>query len=340
MIEIDGSQGEGGGQILRTSLALSLVTRQPFRLVNIRARRAKPGLMRQHLTAVQAAQQVGNATVRGAAIGSAVLTFEPGPVAAGTYFIQIGTAGSTTLVLQTVLPPLLACGGESRLRIEGGTHNMMAPPFDFLERSFAPLLNQTGADVRLTLHRHGFFPAGGGAISAEIMPPGSPCPLNLLERGRLVSRSARALVSQIPGHVAERELAIVRDRLGWSPGDLHAVRVRDARGPGNVLMLEAAYEHVTEVVTAFGEKGVSAERVARAACDEMDRYLESDAPVGPHLADQLLLPMALRAGGAFRATELTPHTLTNIEIIRRFLDIEIAVMPEPGASHRIEVSRR
>lgn len=397
MIEIDGSYGEGGGQILRTALSLSLVTQRPFRMVNIRARRAKPGLMRQHLTAVQAAQQVGNALVKGAAIGSAVLTFEPGPVNPGKYFIQIGTAGSTTLVLQTILPPLLMSAGanpparrsnaaatESIIRIEGGTHNTLAPPFDFVERSFVPLLNRMGVPIAVSLNRHGFFPAGGGAITAEIgcgagsqpvngcgadfqpvnrgtaqtsdtgprnhrlktgatfhrLETGAITPLKLLERGRPVARSARALFSRVPDHVAERELAVVRDRLGWDAGELHAVPVLDALGPGNVLMLEAQFEHVTEIVTAFGEKGKPAEQVAALACDEMEQYLATEAPVGPHLADQLLLPMALLAGGAFRTGEPTPHALTNMDVIRRFLEVDIAVLPDSNNTHRIEVHPR
>jgi RNA 3'-terminal phosphate cyclase (ATP) len=170
MIELDGSVGEGGGQILRTSLALSMCTGQPVTLNNIRAKRAKPGLMRQHLTCVDAAREVSGAQVQGAELGSQSLAFEPGRVRAGDYRFNVGTAGSCTLVLQTVWPALLLAGERSTLTLQGGTHNPMAPPFHFLERSFAPLVRRLGAGVSLTLRRHGFYPAGGGEMQATVEP--------------------------------------------------------------------------------------------------------------------------------------------------------------------------
>ena len=162
MIEIDGSQGEGGGQILRTALALALVTGKPFRITNIRAGRKKPGLLRQHLTAIQAAMAVGGAAAEGATIGSRDLVFHPGAITPGTYRFAVGTAGSTTLVLQTILPALLCAGGESMLTLEGGTHNPFAPPFDFLQTTFLPQVNRLGPKVEAVLERPGFYPAGGG----------------------------------------------------------------------------------------------------------------------------------------------------------------------------------
>src|SRR5947207_15592691 len=168
MITIDGSQGEGGGQILRTSLALSLVTGQPFCMERIRVRRQKPGLLRQHLTAVEAAKTVGCAEVEGAEMNSQTLEFRPGPVTPGNYRFAVGTAGSATLVLQTVLPSLLTASGKSTLTLEGGTHNPLAPPFDFLVGSFMPLIRRMGATVELDLKAPGFFPAGGGRFHARI----------------------------------------------------------------------------------------------------------------------------------------------------------------------------
>ncbi|HWQ93565.1 MAG TPA: RNA 3'-terminal phosphate cyclase, partial [Clostridia bacterium] len=215
MITIDGSQGEGGGQILRTSLALSLVTGQPFRMERIRAKRRKPGLLKQHLTAVEAAKTVGCAQVEGAVLNSQTLAFQPGPVTPGNYRFAVGTAGSATLVLQTVLPALLTAAGHSTLTLEGGTHNPMAPPFDFLARSFIPQIQRMGPSVELELRRHGFFPAGGGRFHARIAPAKKLSRLDLLERGAIRSRQACVLLSKLPEHVAQRELAVVRDELNW-----------------------------------------------------------------------------------------------------------------------------
>ena len=211
MITIDGSQGEGGGQILRTSLALSLVTGQPFRMERVRARRQKPGLLKQHLTAVEAAKMVGCAEVEGAALSSQTLEFRPGPVTPGNYRFAVGTAGSATLVLQTVLPALLTASGHSTLTLEGGTHNPMAPPFDFLARSFMPLIHRMGPCVELELKRPGFYPAGGGQFHARIEPAKKLSRLDLLERGSITGRQTRILVSKLPEHVGQRELAVARE---------------------------------------------------------------------------------------------------------------------------------
>ena len=215
MIIIDGSQGEGGGQILRTSLALSLVTGQPFRLEQIRAGRQKPGLLRQHLTAVEAAKTVAVAEVIGAVLGSQTLEFRPGAVTPGNYRFAVGTAGSATLVLQTILPPLLTANGTSTLTLEGGTHNPFAPPFDFLAHCFVPLIRRMGPTIELELLRPGFFPAGGGKFHARIEPVKQLARFDLLERGTVRQRQARAIISKLPAQVADRELAVVREQLGW-----------------------------------------------------------------------------------------------------------------------------
>lgn len=339
MITIDGSQGEGGGQILRTSLALSMVTGQPVRLERIRAGRRKPGLMRQHLTCVQAATEIGSATVRGAEIGSQELEFHPGAVRPGSYRFAIGTAGSTSLVLQTVLPALLATSGESELELEGGTHNPLAPPFEFLQQSFAPVLRALGATLELTLERHGFYPAGGGQLRARIRSTGKLRPIELLERGSVRQRRARVLLARLPQAVADRELERVRERLGWSEAECHTIHV-DGPGPGNALSLELDCEHVTEVATAFGEKALRARAVADLAIDELRYYLASDAPVGVHLADQLLIPLALAGGGSLRTITPSLHTRTNAEIIERFLPVEIAITEQGRHAARIDVRAR
>jgi RNA 3'-terminal phosphate cyclase (ATP) len=324
VLELDGSRGEGGGQILRTALALSVITGRPFRIDRIRANRKNPGLRRQHLTAVKAAARIGSAEVKGAALDSRRLTFVPGPVAPGEYEFSIGTAGSATLVLQTILPPLLVASGPSRLVIEGGTHNPQAPPFHFIERVYLPLLRQMGPRVSVRLDRHGFFPAGGGRFRVTVEPVPDLSPLDLGERGDIKRRRARALIARLPTHVAERELKVVKQSLGWDRAELEVVEVRDSAGPGNALMLEIESAHATELITAFGRRGVPAEKVAGEAVAEAQRYLESGAPVGEHLADQLLLPLAIAGGGSFATLPLTPHARTNLEVLRSFLALEVS----------------
>ncbi|MEN6624733.1 MAG: RNA 3'-terminal phosphate cyclase [Candidatus Sumerlaeia bacterium] len=338
MITIDGSRGEGGGQILRTALALSLVTGRPFRIENIRAGRRKPGLMRQHLTAVSAAAQIGHAEFKGGEIGSMRLAFAPRPAEAGHYHFAVGTAGSTTLVLQTVLPALMLADGPSELVLEGGTHNPMAPPFDFLERAFLPLLGKIGPNVTATLDRPGFYPAGGGQVTVRIEPAKALRKLELLERGHVVSRTARAAVANLDPKIAERELKVVGEKLGWPKESLKVAQLRDSHGPGNALTIEIESEAVTEVFTGFGERGVTAETVAERVVGEAKEYIEADGiPVGRHLADQLLIPMALAGGGKFRTLEPTPHTQTNAEVIREFIDVEIRMSEQAKDDWAIEI---
>nr|AXL06101.1 RNA 3'-terminal-phosphate cyclase [uncultured bacterium] len=342
MLTIDGSQGEGGGQIIRTSLALALITGRPFRIYNVRARREKPGLQRQHLTAVLAAAKIGNAQVEGASLGSSAFTFTPGQVTPGDYSFPIGTAGSTSLVLQTILPPLMTAASPSTLAFEGGTHNVHAPPYEFLVKTFLPLINRMGPRVSVELQRYGFYPPGGGRFSVLIEPAGSALtPLRLLTRGEIRARRARALVVKLPPTVGERELTVVREQLGWNEDAGDELRVEtstNALSPGNVLTLEIESEHLTEVFTGIGERGVRAETVAERAAQEAHAYLETGAPVGEHLADQLLIPFALARGGAFSTGQPSLHTTTNIEVVQMFLDVEIKVREMEGEAWRIEVS--
>jgi RNA 3'-terminal phosphate cyclase (ATP) len=337
-ITIDGSAGEGGGQILRSALGLSLVTGRPFRIERIRAARPKPGLLRQHLTAVHAAAKVGAARVSGDEMGSAELTFEPTALHGGEYAFAVGTAGSATLVLQTLLPALLRAKEPSRLTIEGGTHNPYAPPFDFVDRTFLPVLRRMGAAIDARLEAHGFYPAGGGRIVVTIDPCPDLAAVALLERGA-TSMKARVLVAALNEGIGNRELAVVCQRLGLDRKECRVETVRDSAGPGNVMTIVVASETVTEVITGFGIKGVAAEQVASDTCDEAERYLRSDVPVGEHLADQLLIPMALAGGGVFRTVTPTPHTLTNVSVVQRFLDVPIAVHEESSEVCRITVGR-
>jgi RNA 3'-terminal phosphate cyclase (ATP) len=325
MIGIDGSEGEGGGQILRSSLSLAICTQQPFRITNIRANRDQPGLRRQHLTAVRAAAEICGARTSGVELGSRELAFHPGRLTAGDYTFDIGTAGSCTLVFQTVLPALLTATGESRVRISGGTHNNGSPPFDFLARSFLPLLGRMGANVQLELASYGFYPRGGGEIRARIAPAARLGALELPERGLLVRGFAEAYVAAIPLHVAQRELEVIGRRLGFAPADLLLRALPNDVGPGNAVTITLEHAHVTEVFTGFGEKGVRAEEVAERAAEEACVYLASGAPVDEHLADQLLLPMALGGGGAFVARTVTPHLRSNAAVIEKFTGRKVIV---------------
>jgi len=323
VITIDGSKGEGGGQILRTALSLSMTTGQPVELQNIRARRSKPGLLRQHLTAVNAAIEVCGAEAEGAAMHSSYLIFFPGPIRSGDFQFDVGTAGSSTLVLQTVLPVLCCATESSSVVVKGGTHNPHAPPFDFLQRSFLPLVSRINAQVDLKLRRAGFYPAGGGEIAATVWPGANSTPLSLLDRGKPIANEAIAMVANLPTEIASRELKVVSKKLGWPQKSLTQRVMKDSIGPGNVVMLSLKYENVNELFVAFGQRGVPAERVAQKAIKQWKEYERHDAPVGPHLADQLLLPLALSGGGEFRTCALTEHAKTNLATIKRFLEISI-----------------
>lgn len=340
MITIDGSFGEGGGQILRSSLALSLLTTQPFRIKNIRARRNKPGLMRQHLTAVNAATEISNAQVEGAELHSTELTFCPGVVRAGNYHFAVGTAGSATLVLQTVLPALLTASDRSTLVLEGGTHNPYAPPFDFLAKAYLPWVNQMGPRVEAQLEKPGFYPAGGGRFKVMIQPTATLSPFQLVERGELQGQSAQATVANLSPQIAERELKVVQKKLNWPDSALEAIEVKNALGPGNVLLVELKFSSHTEIFSGFGDIRLSAETVASKVVGKIKKYLKSSAPVGEYLADQLVLLLAIAQGGAFRATHLSHHTLTNIEVIQQFLPVQIQTETIDRHDHWIRIETR
>lgn len=325
MITIDGGHGEGGGQVLRSSLALALATGKPFRIERIRAGRDKPGLMRQHLAALRAAQAVGNAVVEGDEIGSTTVEFRPGSVQPGEWRFAVGTAGSATLVLQTVLPVLLTAAEPATLVLEGGTHNPFAPPFDFLDRVFLPMVNRMGPTVTAVLETPGFYPAGGGRFRVDVQPAAQLASIELLDRGPEIGRSARAIVSDVPEHVADRELSYLAQRLGWPTENLRPEVIHGGPGPGNVVMIEIDFEHVTELVTGFGARDRRAEGVADSVLQEYRRYAASTAPVGEHLADQLVVPMALARGGRFRCISISPHTRTQLDLVSRFSDVPIAI---------------
>lgn len=318
MIEIDGSLGEGGGQVLRTALALAIVTRQPLRMTRIRANRSRPGLQRQHLACVDAAARLTGTTAHTDGIGADTLEFTPGDAIVPELEIDIGSAGSTMLVVQTIVVPAIASGRAVRAVITGGTHNPLAPPFEYLDRVFLPQLRAMGADVTLTLDRHGFVPRGEGRVILEVRPSPPLRAIDVVDGGPIVARRATAIVAQLPRHIAERELAVAQEML---VDPICNVVELDRGGPYNVFLIEVERASgARELVTSHGEKGYPAEDVAEDAIDEIADYIEAGAPVGEYLADQLLLPFAVARGGRFRtAMPLSQHAITSIATIREFI---------------------
>jgi RNA 3'-terminal phosphate cyclase (ATP) len=295
-------------------------------------------LLRQHLTAVKAATEVGQARVEGDSIGSTRLSFVPAAIRPGSYHWAIGTAGSTTLVLQTVLPCLLTADKDTELILEGGTHNQYAPPFEFLAQAFLPILNRMGPNVEAKLERAGFYPAGGGRFRIFIHPAPNLSRIDILERGEIIRRHAVGIVAQVPRRIAETEMDTLKTKLSWEPERFHIEEIKDSRGPGNILICTIESQNITEVFAGFGERGAPAQQVASTVVDAVREYLSSSAPVGRHLADQLIIPMALAGGGKFRTLPLTRHSLTNIEVIQEFLDVKIAVEKQDRLNWTIEVS--
>jgi RNA 3'-terminal phosphate cyclase (ATP) len=340
MLEIDGSMGEGGGQILRSSVALSILTQTPIRISRIRAGREKPGLQRQHLVAVQAAAQISNAEITGDMLKSSELTFNPGPVIPGTYRFSMGSAGSTTLVLQTILPTLWCATKPSRLILEGGTHNPFAPPFDFLAGAFIPQIGRMGPRIGLRLDRHGFYPRGGGSISVDITPSERLLSLSLIEAGPQREYRAAAFVAGLPVDIANREAATLRRYLKWSDEQVSAVELPDRIGVGNYMVVTLEHEHVCEIYTAIGQLGIRGEDLARKLAKSVQIHLNADVPVGEQLADQLLLPMALAGAGEFVTSTPSLHTTTNIEIIEKFLKVAFQIRQLSADRFHISVAAR
>ena len=342
MIEIDGSQGEGGGQIIRSSLALSAVTGKSFHLTNIRAGRKKPGLKRQHVTCVKAAAEICSATVDGAELNANEFTFDPGAIRGGEFHFQVGTAGSTSLVAQTVLPALMLADEPSVVTLQGGTHNPWAPPFDFLQRVFLPQLAKAGPQVNATLDSYGFYPAGGGQFSLEINPQKELNGFDLPQRDAKPRPTVTAVVAKIPITVGDRECDTIRRKMTWSQKCMRVVDVEDPIGAGNVVMIELESENVTELFIGIGKVGIKAEQVARGVLRQAKAYLSLDVPVGEYLADQLMMPMGLAASqgqtSSFRTGPLSMHSKTHIDVLKTFLEIDIDVQEENHESFLVRIA--
>ena len=333
LIQIDGR--EGGGQMLRTALSLSLATGQPFRMTGIRAGRPRPGLLRQHLTCVRSSVEISEGCADGAELGSTELVFRPGTLRAGGWNFSIGTAGSVHLLLQTLLPALLAGGQVAELRLEGGTHNPMAPPSEFITNVWLPLLRRMGADVAYDLKETGFAPSGGGIIEVKIGALAKWKPITLLECGALLDQRLRIIRRGVSSTIAERMFKEAGRTLAWEQHD--DIELTNGPGQGIVCQAEVRFEHVAECVTHFGERGVSSESIGRRVAKAMKDYLGCGVPVGRHLADQLLLPMALAGGGEFLTMHPDDHFRTNREVIETFLPVKIRTTEEERGRWRVVV---
>jgi len=334
-VYVDGSEGEGGGQILRTSLALACITGKTLHIENIRAARRNPGLARQHLSCVHAARQICEGQCEGAALSSQSLRFQPGPVRGGDFTFDIGSAGSASLVVQTVLPALFMANGPSTVTVTGGTHNPWAPPFDFLSETFLPAIENAGFDARCELNKHGFFPAGGGKITLHIQPwkGGMGRAINLCELSEQRQIHARIYTARLPGHIAERQRKLLL-HSGLTIKHIEHIEVTDSDGPGNCVMLRLCSERGTTVFTAFGQRGKPSEKVVAEVVGMARDFLESGAAVDHFLADQLVLYMAISKGGCCTTNELSSHLMTNIETIKKFLPVGFATEPQ-GRLYRV-----
>jgi len=349
MIVINGSYGEGGGQVLRTSLTLAALLGETMRIENIRARRRKPGLQAQHLTGVWAIAQICDAELEGADLGSLTLTFKPrSSPRAGEYSFDVakarkgGSAGATSLVFQTLFLPLALAPGQSRLTIRGGTHVAWSPPFHYLKHVYLPTLARMGLEARAEIEKWGWYPIGGGQITATTngRAESNLCGLNLVERGKLKRLWGLSATSNLPAHIGQRQKKRAEGYLRKRGFDPH-IEIVDAPSPGRgtVIFLVAEYEHAVAGFSSPGRRGKPAEKVAEEACREFIAHHQSGACLDKHLADQLILPLALAPGpSAFTTCEITQHLLTNVWVVEQFLDIVFEIEGEEGQRGRVQVS--
>jgi RNA 3'-terminal phosphate cyclase (ATP) len=335
MIQIDGSLGEGGGQVLRSALTLAVLTRQAVAIRNIRARRSKPGLQAQHLKSVEAAAAISGAATSGAQMGSTRLTFSPGETQAGRYHIDIGTAGSTALVLQTIFVPLSLANGPSTVTLIGGTHVPWSPSFHYLEWQWLPYLRRMGFDADLQIEKTGFYPQGGGKIRATIRPAGPIAPLEVTRRGRLVSIEGISAVANLDPEIAKRQKLQALRRL---EPHCRETKIKDLQiaspGKGTFITLLARCEYAQACFGALGERGKRAEAVADEAADALETFMATDGAIDLHLADQILLPLAFARGvSRYSTSQVTQHLLTNADVVRAFTSTVIDIqggLNKPG----------
>ncbi len=338
MIKIDGRFGEGGGQILRTSLTLSVLTGQPVQINHIRANRRNPGLAPQHLTNVKALAAISHAHVTGDTLGAQSITFHPQqPPLPGHYHFDVshvtkgGSAGSVSLILQTILLPLAMAAEPSTVTLAGGTHVAWSPSFHYLANVYLPFMTLIGIETAVTLKQYGFYPKGGGLIQADIPGNGRLLSVTIPHRGGLQAITGSALAANLPAHIAQRmanrAYNVLRPIIA---AQITPQRVNSA-GPGAGIFLLAQYDSALAGFTALGKKGLPADKVADAACEALLTHHKRPGAVDPFLADQIMLPLALANGQSlYTTTAVTQHLLTNAHIIRQFLPKPIHIVGELG----------
>lgn len=339
-LKIDGSLGEGGGQILRSSLTMSLLSKRPVHLVNIRAKRSKPGLKPQHLAAIQAASQISGSEIRGATLHSQELYFIPGTPCPGNYHFQVTTAGAMPLVLHTIALPLAFSDKPSRVDLKGGTHVNWAPTYEYLEHIWGSVMQQLGFSMKFNLHQAGYYPAGGGWFTVEIEPATTIRTLNVVERPPLRQLKLIAILSKLSANIAEREISQVQRLLPPVKIALDTIhRQYPASRPGNALFLQADFGSIQAGFTSLGERGKPAEKVAKSLVKEFHKFWKTNAAVEEHLADQLLLPLAFASGvSSYQVANISQHLLTNAHILQLFRDVNIAISGQEGESGTVTIS--
>jgi len=343
MLKIDGNYGEGGGQILRTALALSIVLQKPIEIFNIRKGRKNPGLAPQHLTSVNACAKISDATVEGNRLKSEELQFSPQPAQAGEYLFNVaeekGSAGSVSLVLQSILLPLSLASGSSQITVLGGTHVPFAPPFTYYQEILFPTLQKLGLNLKSEIKKWGFYPKGGGEVVCEIQPVKEIKNLNLLERGEIEKLSGISAVANLPLSIAERQRNSTVKLLQQKSlkAEIEIVPAFSF-GQGTFFFLKAEFENCVAGFSSLGEIGKRAEKVGEEAVLQLLEYLSTDSCLEHHLADQLIPFLALaKAGSAFSVSKITRHLLTNIWVVKQFMDIEIKVEGEEGKAGKVLV---
>jgi RNA 3'-terminal phosphate cyclase (ATP) len=340
MFQIDGAYGEGGGQILRSALTLSIITQQPIYVTNIRAQRTNPGIRPQHLTAIKAAQTISKGHVEGAAIGSTSIRFFPAKVEHGQYSFRIATAGAATLVLQAILIPLTLAGGVSQVRIQGGTHVPWSPCFEYLSFAWLPILSKLGFSAQLKCERAGFYPRGGGVIQAIIHPVTDPSPIICTQRGQLQSVHVLSAVAQLPEQIGDRQTKRAQERLGSLsvPVD-YETRKYPSNGKGTFVFLAPEFPPGKACFFALGAPGKPAERVSDEAMNHLEEFLALEGALDPWLADQILIPLALASGNSqFSTTRISQHLLTNAVVLETFGLARVSISGQEGDPGVIQVT--
>jgi RNA 3'-phosphate cyclase len=340
VIAIDASHGEGGGQVVRLACALAALTGKSIRLCGVRARRSPPGLAPQHLAAVRAVAQLCHAETEGLVLRTESFAFQPGPIQGGDYRFDVGTAGSITLVLQAVLPVVLAAPAASSLHIIGGTDVKAAPPFDYFRYIFVPLLQRLGLDVRVTLVRRGYYPRGGGEVAVRVQP-GRPVPLRLDTPGALQELGGIAHVANLPAHIVERMQHSATQILaehGNARIETQLLGHAEAVGQGGAIVLWARLANTVLGGSQVAQRGIPAERIAEQAAHALQAELRAAITIDVHAADQLLIYLALAGRPAhFTARAYSSHAQTTAWLIEQFLPVRFAVQQAAGHA-RIEIA--